>query len=156
MAEETAPHGESQEQNDTTDWKSEARKWEQRAKDNLTAAKANEGAAQRLAALEDANKTADQKTADRIAGLEKQLAETTRSALVSRVQAKHSISDEDAALFLTGVDADALEKQAARLAQRASDQKKQGNVARTEGDAKKHGERQDNEWVDRLFRVNDN
>ena len=138
MAEETAPHGENQEQ-DTTDWKSEARKWEQRAKDNKKVADDNAGAAQRLVDLEDAAKSVEQKTADRIAGLEKQLAETAHAALVARIQAKHSISDDDAALFLTGSDVDALEKQAARLAERSADQKKNGNVARNEGDAKSAG-----------------
>lgn len=123
-------------ENDATDWKAEARKWEQRAKDNKKAADDNAGAAQQLADLQNASKTAEQKTADRIAGLEKQLAETARVALVARIQAKHSISDEDADLFLTGADAEALEKQAARLAARDSERKKDGNVAPREGDAK--------------------
>lgn len=45
------------------DWKAEARKWEQRAKENSAAAK-------RLADIEEANKTAEQKAAERQAELE--------------------------------------------------------------------------------------
>jgi gas vesicle protein len=46
-----------------TDWKAEARKWEDRAKENKTAA-------EKLAALEESQKTEDQKKADRMAELE--------------------------------------------------------------------------------------
>lgn len=53
-----------------TDWKSEARKWEQRAKDNRETARANEAAARRLKEIEDAQKSEAEKTAERIAALE--------------------------------------------------------------------------------------
>lgn len=46
-----------------TDWKSEARKWEDRAK-------ANKSAADKLAEIEEASKTAEQKAAERTAELE--------------------------------------------------------------------------------------
>lgn len=132
---------------DNTDWKAEARKWEDRAKANRKEADDNKGAAQRLADLENASKSEADKTADRITSLEKQLAEASRSALVARIQATHGISDEDADLFLTGSDKEAIEKQAARLAARTSEQKKQGNVARREGDAKNKNEgKPEQEW----------
>lgn len=79
MADEIAPQGATPEPivpapqepaPQETDWKAEARKWESRAKDNLSAAKANEDAAKRLASIEEASKTEAQKTADRIAALE--------------------------------------------------------------------------------------
>lgn len=141
MAEETTPHGEQGEndqdgksaETQATDWKAEARKWEQRAKDNKARADANDEAARKLAGIEDANKTAETKTAERITALEKQLADSQRAALVARVQASHGISDEDAALFLTGSDEDALTAQAKRLAERADEQKKNGNRAPKEG-----------------------
>ncbi len=57
------------------DWKAEARKHEQRAKDAAARAKANEAAAQRLAELENANKTAEQIANDRIAAAEERAAE---------------------------------------------------------------------------------
>lgn len=56
-----------------TDWKSEARKWENRAKENLAAAKANETAAKRLADIEEASKTEAQKAAERLAELESEV-----------------------------------------------------------------------------------
>ena len=42
-------------------------------------------------------------------------------------------------MFLTGSDADALEAQAKRLAERVTEQKKRGNVATTEGETKSIG-----------------
>lgn len=56
-----------------TDWKAEARKWESRAKENLAAAKANEDAAKRLIEIEESKKTEDQKRAERIEQLEREL-----------------------------------------------------------------------------------
>lgn len=70
----------------------------------------------------------------RLASLEAENASIKSEALRSRIQAKHGISDEDAALFLTGADEEALTAQAARLAEREADRKKQGNVAPSEGD----------------------
>lgn len=46
-------------------------------------------------------------------------AKATAEALRFRVAAKHSITDEDAELFLTGTDEATLERQAARLAEHA-------------------------------------
>lgn len=45
-------------------------------------------------------------------------AKATADALRFRVAAKHGITDEDADLFLTGTDAETLERQAARLVER--------------------------------------
>lgn len=74
------------------------------------------------------------KTAEeRIAGLEQQIKATEREALVRRIQAKHGISDEDADLFLTAADEEGLTAQAARLAKRESDRKKNGNHVAREG-----------------------
>jgi hypothetical protein len=133
MAEENAPHGEQEQ--DTTDWKAKyeealehSRKWEGRAKENKARADALE-----------AGQTDAEKLANDLATLREELGAAKRSALVSRVQATHGISDEDAALFLTGTDEDTLTKQAARLAERTVDHKKQGNVAPKEGDSKTSG-----------------
>lgn len=76
----------------------------------------------------------DKKTAEeKIAELQKDLEATKRDALRRRVQAAHSISDEDADLFLTGTDEDTLKAQAKRLAERESERKKQGNHVPNEG-----------------------
>lgn len=61
-----------------TDWKAEARKWEARAKENREAAKANEDAAQRLAEIEEANKTEAEKQAEDLAAAQKRIAEYER------------------------------------------------------------------------------
>lgn len=70
---------------------------------------------------------------ERIANLEKQLEQSNREALRRRVQAAHGISDEDADLFLTGGDEDALTAQAKRLAARESERKSNGNHVPNEG-----------------------
>lgn len=76
----------------------------------------------------------EQATAEeRIAALEKQNGQLAHERLVARIQAKHGISEDDAALFLTGADEDALNAQAARLAERDQNQKKQGGIAPNEG-----------------------
>lgn len=89
--------------------------------------------AARLDEIEAANKTEAEKAAERITALERQLASEQSAAMRARIQAKHGISDEDAALFLTGADEDTLTKQAERLAQRAEDRLKNGNRAPLQG-----------------------
>lgn len=81
-------------------------------------------------------KTVEQKLAE----LETKHAEAEARALRSEVAARHGISTEDRDLFLTGSDPDALEAQASRLAARAVEQKKTGNVAPKEGDTKNTGD----------------
>lgn len=74
--------------------------------------------------------TVEQKLAD----LETKHAEAEARALRSDIATKHGISAEDRDLFLTGSDEAALTAQAKRLADRAADQKKNGNRAPREGD----------------------
>jgi hypothetical protein len=81
----------------------------------------------------EAGKTAEQRFNDRLAALEQELNSTRSQALRARIQAKFSISDEDAQLFLTGADEESLTAQAKRLAEREADRKKRGNVAPKEG-----------------------
>lgn len=89
--------------------------------------------AERLDQLEADKKSEAEKVAERIAALESENKRIQSEALRSRIQAKHGISDEDAALFLTGADEDTLTAQAKRLAEREADRKKRGNVAPKEG-----------------------
>lgn len=97
-----------------TDWKAEARKWEDRAKENKTAA-------DRLAAIEEAQKTESQKAADRIAALEAEASDAKALALRFKIAAKFAVNDDDADLFLTGKDEATLTKQAQRLAARTAE-----------------------------------
>src|SRR5690606_32735704 len=72
MAENEAPQGatestegaEQTQDAQDTDWKAESRKWESRAKAHLAKAQANEGAAKRLAELEESQKSATEKAID--------------------------------------------------------------------------------------------
>ena len=75
----------------STDWKAESRKWESRAKDNLAAAKANEGAAKRLAELEEAQKTEAQKTAERLEAAERRASELEVQAIRAEVAAEKGV-----------------------------------------------------------------
>jgi hypothetical protein len=67
-----------------TDWKAEARKWEDRAKANKTAA-------EKLAELEEANKTAEEKAQERLAAAERRAADLEAKATVAEVAATTSV-----------------------------------------------------------------
>ena len=96
---------------DDVDWKAEARKWEQRAKENKTAA-------ERLADLEQAQMTEAEKVAKRLAEAESEVASVptkVTDALRAHLVDIHEITDEDAELFLTATSPDLLLKQVHRL-----------------------------------------
>lgn len=88
--------------------------------------------AARLDAAEAAAKTAEEKFNERLAAVEGKLTTSEANSMRWRIAAKHGISDEDAELFLLGTDEETLEKQATRLADRAS-AKKKTNVVTKEG-----------------------
>ena len=92
---------------DPTDWKVEARKWEQRAKENSKAA-------ERLAEIEEASKTAEQKAAERLAALEKENAGLKASQLRSDVAVEKGLPAK-LAKFLQGSTREELEASAAEL-----------------------------------------
>jgi len=75
-----APESPAQE----TDWKAEARKWEDRAK-------ANKSAAEKLAEIEEASKTAEQKAAERLELAEKRAAELEQKADRAEVAAEKGV-----------------------------------------------------------------
>ena len=77
-----------------TDWKAEARKHEARAKENAAKAKANESAAQRLAEIEEANKTAEEKANERLAAAEKRAAELEAKANRATVANEHGVPSD--------------------------------------------------------------
>lgn len=80
--------------------------------------------AAQLDALENSKKSDEQKHQERIAALEKDLANTKFAAERARIQARYSITDEDADLFLTASDPERLEAQAKALAERSASRKK--------------------------------
>jgi predicted phage tail protein len=142
-ATETAGNTE-QEQPDKTEtvdfWKQKAREQEKRAKDNATAAK-------RLAEIEDAQKTEAEKTADRVAKADAEVASVpakVADALKTHLVALHKIESEDAELFLTASEPDLLLKQVGRLLARSDEQsaaqRKNGNHVPREGNNPKPGD----------------
>lgn len=82
-----------------------------------------------LKAKAEGAKTVEQQLAD----LSTKHAEAESRALRSEIASTYGISKEDRDLFLTGSDEAALTAQAKRLADRAVDQKKNGNRAPKEG-----------------------
>jgi hypothetical protein len=93
------------------DWKAEARKHEQRAKDNAAKAKANESAAQRLAEIEDANKSEIEKIVARAEAAEKRAAELEAKSIRSEVALAKGVP----ASLLTGSTQEELEASADAL-----------------------------------------
>lgn len=87
-----------------TDWKAEARKWESRAKENSAAAK-------RLAEIEEANKTAEQKQAEALENLRAENARLLVESLKAQVAAAKGVPAD----LLAGTTEDELNAAADRL-----------------------------------------
>lgn len=107
-------------------WKQKAREQEKRAKDNASAA-------QRLAEIEEAQKSESEKAADRIAKAEAEVASLptkVSEALRAHLVALHEIDSEDADLFLTANDPELLLKQVTRLLGQSDKRKKPLRVPR--------------------------
>lgn len=81
-----------------------------------TKAKANADAAKRLAEIEDAQKTADQRAAEREAAAEKRIAEAEARAARRDIAIEHRLTPDDAALLDDLTDEEAMQRLAARLA----------------------------------------
>lgn len=107
-------------------WKQKAREQEKRAKENATAAK-------RLAEIEDAQKSAEQKATEALTAAEQRAAHAEARALRREVALEHKLTSEDAALLDTITDEDAMRALAVRLAGNETDRKKSGNHAPREG-----------------------
>ncbi|MDH6279349.1 hypothetical protein [Prescottella agglutinans] len=161
MSDNANPSGEPQEQAQEADAPQvfTAEYVEKLRKENAkhrTEAKANAEAAQRLAEIEDANKSETQRLSEALTAAERDRDSARTEALRLRIATKYGVSDEDADLFLTGSNEEALTKQAERLAARESDRKKNGNHVPREGtNPKSSGNNELNEFTRTLFRRND-
>lgn len=140
-----APEAPAQETPKETDWKAEARKWEQRAKENTTAA-------QRLKEIEDRDKSELQKAAEAREAAEKAAAEAKSEALSLRISTEHKLGTEDAALIAAMPDEASMRSLATRLAAKEVEQKKKGNQVPREGSTPENtGEGVGHEFVRALF-----
>lgn len=111
------------------DWKAAARKWESRAKESFTAAKANEDAAKRLAEIEEASKTEAEKAAERLAAAEKRAVELEQKANRAEVAASKGVPAE----LLTGSTVEELTASADALIQFKEAAQTRNHVAPNEG-----------------------
>ncbi|HZL05210.1 MAG TPA: hypothetical protein VFE45_07290 [Coriobacteriia bacterium] len=94
------------------------------------------GKAAQLATIEQANLSEVEKTAQKIAAAETQVAQIpakVADSLRTHLIALHEINAEDAELFLTATDPELLLKQVQRLTGRESDRKKHGAYVPREG-----------------------
>jgi len=130
VTESPAPTEQPTKPTETVDfWKQKAREQEKRAKDNATAA-------QRLAEIEEAQKSEAEKVADRISKAEAEVAAVpskVADALRAHLVALHEIDQDDAELFLTANDPELLLKQVTRLIGQSDKRKKTNNVVPREG-----------------------
>ena len=91
--------------------------------------------AARLAEIEDAQKTAEQKSAEREAAAEKRAADAEARASRREIALDFKLSKDDAALLDTVSDEDAMRALAKRLAVAAEDKRTPNNYVPTEGTA---------------------
>jgi len=126
----TPAQGEPATKTEEPDWKAEARKWEQRAKEN-------KAAADRAAELEQAQMTEAEKAAQRLSAAEAEAAtvpQKVTDALRTHLIDLHSIEADDAELFLTATTPDLLLKQVTRLVEAKGAGRKSSILAPREGD----------------------
>ncbi|RLP70875.1 hypothetical protein D9V30_00100 [Mycetocola reblochoni] len=142
---EGVDQAESSAQNET-DWKSEARKWESRAK-------ANKDAAEELAAVRESQKSEAEKAADRLKAAEARLAEfearDQRAATVREVAAATGL-DEAAVSVLAGGSADELTA-AAEVLKPLISARQAGPVVKNAGDQPDHKSSPESEFLSSLF-----
>ena len=133
------------------DWKAEARKHEQRAKENAAKAKANEGAAQRLAEIEDANKSEIEKVAARAEAAEKRAAELEAKSIRSDVALAKGVP----AALLTGSTQEELEASADALIEFRGEQQASGLHVPNEGKSPTKQPNSEKEFAKALFGSSD-
>lgn len=112
QTEDTKPHGDVEVED--TDWKAEARKWESRAKSNIDDA-------DRWREYESSLKSEDEKRAERLAEVERELI-TERAVRVRLEIASEKGLSADALKLLTGTSREEIETQADALLKLVADQ----------------------------------
>lgn len=148
----TEPEATTEQQTKPTEtvdfWKQKAREQEKRAKDNATAA-------QRLAEIEDAQKSESEKVAERLAKADAEVATVpskVADALREHLVALHEIDKDDAELFLTATEPDLLLKQVTRLVGQSDKRKKTNTVPREGQTSSTSGDDEIREFSRGLFK----
>ena len=108
--------------------------WKQKAREQEKRAKENSKAAERLAEIENANKTEAEKAAANDRGARgRRQGGPRRRLCASRSRLEYGIDGERAELLLTGSDEETMKRQAEALKQESDTRKKQGNRVPREG-----------------------
>lgn len=89
---ESQPEPKDEPQGDSTDWKAEARKWEERAKRSRDEAQANAEAARKLKELEDADKSEVDRLRETVEAANKRADEAEAKALRAEIAAEKGLS----------------------------------------------------------------
>ena len=150
---ETTEQNEQQAEDSVDDLKAKLAKYQDIAKTQEKRAKENAAAAKRLAELEDAQKSDAEKSADRIARAEAEVASVpakVADALKSHLVSLHGIDSEDAELFLTANDPELLLKQVARMVDGKGASRKKNHVPR-EGESQQPSDSEEVAFVRELF-----
>lgn len=134
---------ESEPKVESIDWKSKAREWEKRAKDNKSAA-------DELTRLREEQKSAEQKAADREKAALDRATAAEAKAIRREVALEYGLSKDDAALLDDLGDEDAMKRLAERLADREKDKRKKNPVPREGGNPRPPADA-DREFVRNLF-----
>lgn len=143
--EQTPPEGESE----TFDAEYVAKLRKENAK-YRTEAKSNAGAAKRLAEIEEAQKTVEEKTAERLAKAEQTARDAEARALRREVALEHKLSKDDAALLDAVTDEAAMRALAVRLGGDVG-KKKPNHVPREGNNSRPPGSTDEREFVRGLF-----
>jgi hypothetical protein len=125
-------------------WKQKAREQEKRAKENADAAK-------RLAEIKDAQKTREQKDAERLAALEEKAQASELRALRSEIATEFGLTVENAKALAHVPSEEGMREVAKALAGKQAEQKKQGNHVPNEGKTPTAKVGDEREFVRNLF-----
>lgn len=93
--------------------------WKKHSRENEKKAKANAAAAKKLAELEEASKSEEDKRAEAARKIEGERDEARREAAIARAALKYGLSEEDLDL-ISGGDPEEIEDRAKRLSERIS------------------------------------
>jgi hypothetical protein len=129
QTDEQQPEDETSTEQQPHDWQKEAEKWREHSRKQEKLAKSNADAAKRLAQLEDASKSEQQRAADAQKAAEQRAAKAEAELLRVRIAAEHDLSPADARRLI-GDTEDELRADAAAYADERKPSKATGATRR--------------------------